>query len=86
MHSGSRCRAGELEREMPFGVVRQLVEPVLESAGAKERARLLAGNARLALVALGRAETEEPGGASDRFVPINGLYWLLVNLCESRPS
>src|SRR5918994_7515442 len=37
------ARGGELEREFPFGVVRQLLEPAL--VDAETRARLLAGAA-----------------------------------------
>ena len=39
------ARAGELEREMPFVIPRQLLEPIVERADAAERARLLAGSA-----------------------------------------
>src|SRR6516225_3308699 len=35
-----RARGGELEREFAFGVVRQLVEPVLAGASEAERTRL----------------------------------------------
>src|SRR5215207_11208901 len=37
------ARASELEREFPFGVVRQLLEPVLAAADGEERRALLAG-------------------------------------------
>src|SRR3954468_20787802 len=40
---GMRClsaRGGELERKLPFGVVRQLFEPLLARADAAERERL----------------------------------------------
>src|SRR5688500_16194220 len=38
-------RGSELEREFAFGVVRQLLEPVLMGAGPEERAEVLAGAA-----------------------------------------
>jgi hypothetical protein len=41
-------RAPLLERDFPFGVVRQRFEPVLFTAGAERRSRLLAGAGGLA--------------------------------------
>ena len=79
------ARAGQLEREMPFGVARQLLEPVIEGSPEKERARLLAGSAELALIALGRADPERASAAGDPFAPIHGLYWLVANLADDKP-
>src|SRR5262245_53166838 len=42
------ARAGELERDFGFGVVRQLLEPVLARLDAEARAELFTGAARLA--------------------------------------
>src|SRR5579862_9200784 len=42
------ARGGELEGHFPFGVVRQLFEPLLRRAAPAERRRLLAGPAQLA--------------------------------------
>ena len=42
------ARAGELEQEFAFGVVRQLFEPLLAGATPEERAELTAGAAGLA--------------------------------------
>ena len=54
------ARAGELEREFPFGVVRQLFEPVLADPGRREAA--FAGAAAGA-----RAVFEQPAaGEGDR--------------------
>ena len=77
------ARAGEMEREMPFGVVRQLFETMIERASSEERDTWLSGSARRALGALGL----EPAGTSqpDKFTPINGLYWLVANVSETRP-
>ena len=79
------ARAGELERGMPYGVVRQLLEPVIERSSEDERSRLLAGSAGLALIALGRTDPARAGPGGDPLAPIHGLYWLLANLAESRP-
>ena len=79
------ARGGQLEREMPFGIARQLFEVVVERASDAERERLLAGSAELALMALGGADPARTGPAGDPFAPIHGLYWLLSNLADERP-
>ena len=79
------ARAGQLEREMPFGVARQLLEPPIERADAGERSRLLAGSAALSLTAFGLEGSTGPNTEVDPFAPIHGLYWLLANLCDSQP-
>jgi DNA-binding CsgD family transcriptional regulator len=76
------ARCGELETGFSFGVVRQLVEPVLTAATAAERKRLLEGAALRALVAL---EGEDHGDAPTPFGVIHGLYWLAVNAATSAP-
>ncbi len=78
------ARAGQLEREMPFGVARQLLEPPIETADAAERSRLLSGSAALSLIAFGLEDSAGPKGEVDRFAPIHGLYWLLANLSDSQ--
>jgi hypothetical protein len=84
------ARAGELEREFPFGVVRQLFEFRLATASAEERAALLGGAARLAGPVLGL----EAGGNSRRlgltmgdapYATLHGLYWLCTNLAAEGP-
>jgi DNA-binding CsgD family transcriptional regulator len=77
------ARAGRLERRMPFGVARQLLEPVLERATARERLKLLDGTASLSLAAFGQARDRR--AEVDSFAPIHGLYWLLANLAEAEP-
>ena len=79
------ARAGQLEREMPFVVARQLLEPMIERADGAERSRLLAGSAALSLIAFGLAGSGGPDAEVDPFAPIHGLYWLLANLCDSQP-
>ena len=79
------ARGGQLERQMPFGIARQLFEPVIERASDQERDRLFAGSAELALSALGREDPKRAGPVADPFAPIHGLYWLLANLAEDRP-
>jgi ATP/maltotriose-dependent transcriptional regulator MalT len=78
------ARGGELEREFPFGVVRQLFEPLLYAADARER--LLEGAATTAQAVFEHArddDQEEDGGAS--FATLHGLYWLTSNVAADGP-
>ena len=77
------ARGGELEREFPFGVVRQLLEPVLVSAGEAERGTLLEGAAGLAESVLRAPDVEAE--AEPPFSALHGLYWLVANLAAARP-
>jgi AAA ATPase domain len=77
-----RARGRELEAEMAFAVVGQLLEPVVMSAGSAERRRLLAGPARAGAGALGLAAGAAP---VSEFAALHGLYWLCVNLAERMP-
>lgn len=79
------ARGGETEREMPFGVVRQLFEPLIERASEEDRSAWLSGSAHHALTALGRLDPDTPDVAVDAFAPINGLYWLTANLSDDQP-
>jgi DNA-binding CsgD family transcriptional regulator len=79
-----RARASELERDFPFGVVRQLFEPVLFAATEEERERLLVGAGALAERVLVASSAGE-GAAADAFAVLHGLYWFAANLATSRP-
>lgn len=79
------ARGGEMERDMPFGVVRQLFEPLLQRASEEDRAEWLSGSARQALAALGAPDTGELQPATDPYAAINALYWLTSNLGTDRP-
>lgn len=76
------ARGRELEREMSFGVVRQLLERALAALDAPERAAVLTDAAGLAVSALD--VTGAPSGADPMGV-IHGLYWLTVNLADRAP-
>jgi predicted ATPase len=79
------ARGGEYELEFPFGVVRQLFEPVLASLGEEERARVLAGAAALAASLLGAVGASEFAGEDRSFTMLHGLYWLTANLADKQP-
>ncbi len=78
------ARGGELERELAFGVVRQLLEGAVASMAPARQAELLAGAAGLARRPLGLADADESAGV-DSAAALHGLFWLLVNLSDERP-
>ncbi len=79
------ARGSELEREFPFGVVRQLFEPVLIDPEA--HANLLSGAAAPAepVFAPPRDTAGPSEGGDASFAALHGLYWLSVNLTAQRP-
>ena len=79
----ARARGAELERGFAFGIVRQLFEPLLRGCSAEEGARLLSGSASRAGGVLG-VRGDAPGGSDSFAEVIHGLYWLALNLAESR--
>jgi DNA-binding NarL/FixJ family response regulator len=80
-----RARGGELEQEFPFGVMRQLFEPVLAGADEARRAVLLDGAASAAARALG-LEPEDPGPVEPGAGTFHSLYWLTANVAEEAPA
>ncbi|HST43128.1 MAG TPA: AAA family ATPase [Conexibacter sp.] len=78
------ARASELERELPFGVVRQLFEPLLAQPGAE---RWLAGPAASALPVVSSIAEPTPDEApqDSSFAVLHGLHWLVVNLAADGP-
>jgi DNA-binding CsgD family transcriptional regulator len=78
------ARGGELERDFPFGVVRQLFESLV--ADPAERERLLSGSAAPAASVFGALDPSDAVGAGDAsFATLHGLFWLALNLAEQRP-
>jgi hypothetical protein len=86
-----RARGAELEREFAFGVVRQLVEPVVAGASQRERAWLLDGPPGVAARLLGLPGLGDGVAAGalvapdPSFAALHGLYWLCANLAAERP-
>lgn len=76
-----RARCAELEREFPYGVVRQLLTPLLLTLDPSSRDALFDGAAALARpVLLGAAQPrQEP---DPDFGTLHGLYWLLATLAQ----
>ena len=77
-----RARGGELERELTFGIVRQLLEATVARAEPGARDRILAGAARPAAGLLGQAP---PTDLADEPSLVHALYWVCANLAEDSP-
>lgn len=74
------ARGTELERDLPLGVVRQALAPVLRHEGARDR--LLQGAAGLAAPAV--LEAADPGDTPPAGL-LHGLYWMFANLSDQQP-
>jgi DNA-binding CsgD family transcriptional regulator len=79
------ARAGELERDLAWGVVRELFERALTDTDDDEREELMSGAAGLAAPILGAEEASLPTATDAIAVALHGLYWLTVNLAERHP-
>jgi DNA-binding CsgD family transcriptional regulator/tetratricopeptide (TPR) repeat protein len=79
------ARASQLETGFPFGVARQLCEPVLAGASQAEAEELLSGAAGLARPLLGLDGSETTDGEGSDFSAMHGLHWLVANLAERGP-
>ena len=79
------ARASQLEREFPFGVVRQLFEAELAEPQLRERA--LTGAAAPAQAVFSALPDPEQGdGAMDAsFAILHGLYWMTLNIAQEQP-
>jgi predicted ATPase len=81
-------KGGELEREFPFGVARQLFEPAVVRATPAQREQLFTGAAGRARPVL---DPDRPTEARTQSAPgsvetvLHGLYWLAANLAEIAP-
>jgi hypothetical protein len=76
------ARGSELEREFPFGIVRQMLEPALMSR--PDRTELFAGAAEIAS-AVFEPPTHDALGGDASFAVLHGLYWLIVDLVGEKP-
>jgi predicted ATPase len=76
-----RARGGEFERDFPYGVMRQLFEPLLADEGARKE--LLTGTADLAAPVFEPADSIQEG---DPLAVQHGLYWLTADLAGGTPT
>ena len=78
------ARASELEAAFSFGIVRQLFEATIATATAEEQSRLLGGAAARTARLFSSGGSVE-GAEEDVYALLHGLYWLTINLADSRP-
>jgi DNA-binding CsgD family transcriptional regulator len=78
----AKARCDELERDFPFGVVRQLFEPLVAELDSGDRDDVTSGAA-----ALGASVLSDPksGAADTPYAALHGLYWLTANLAARSP-
>ena len=81
------ARAGELEQEFAYGIVRQLFEPLLAAAVPEDRTELLGGAAELAAPLFEDVQlaTLDEDASDVSFAMLHGLYWLAANLALRQP-
>ncbi|HEV2062550.1 MAG TPA: AAA family ATPase, partial [Solirubrobacteraceae bacterium] len=81
------AQGSEFERSFAFGVVRQLLEPLVAGASADDDGGPFAGAAHLARAVVaphGEGDALTSPEAPD-YASLHGLYWLCVNLSDRRP-
>ena len=77
-----RARGAPLERQLPFGVTRQLFESALRRAEPDERSALLGGAAASANTVLLNDTPAQSESSPDVARVLHGLYWLCANFTE----
>ncbi len=82
-----RARASDLERDFAYGLVRQLLEPVVADATEAERDELFDGAASFArsLFAPSGPPSAATPSRDHAFAMLHGLYWLINNLAAAGP-
>ena len=78
------ARGTDLEREFPYGVVRQLFEPLRTDPAEWER--LLGGSAAAARSVFDTPAAGDGALQDASFGALHGLFWLTVNLASEDPS
>jgi DNA-binding CsgD family transcriptional regulator len=76
------ARGADLERTFPFGVVRQLFEPLLTSAAARERWLVEAAASATPVFEAHHVDESAPDVS---FAALHGLYWLTLNIASDGP-
>ena len=79
------ARGGELEQVFSFGVVLQLLDPVVRGAGEVEREAIFTGAASLVRGLFEPASFARESAADPDAATLYGLYWLLAGLAEQSP-
>ncbi|MEA2198648.1 MAG: hypothetical protein QOJ25_2699, partial [Solirubrobacteraceae bacterium] len=80
-----RARGAEIEAGYPFGLVRQLFEPVLLALDDQGRERLFTGPAAPAADVFAPPEAPSPPRPDLELATLGGLYWALAAVARERP-
>jgi DNA-binding CsgD family transcriptional regulator len=80
-----RARAAEIEAGYPFGLVRQLIEPVLLGLDDQGRERLFSGPAAPAADVFAPPSVPSPPRPDLELATLGGLYWALAAVARERP-
>jgi DNA-binding CsgD family transcriptional regulator/tetratricopeptide (TPR) repeat protein len=78
-----RARGVEIEREQPYGLLRQLFEPKMRRLDPETRAELLSGAAAPAARAL--SLDTGAGSLADGFTAAHAIFWLVAGLAAREP-
>src|SRR5262245_59003146 len=78
---GFNAQGMDLERDLAWGVVRQLLEPIVTAAEPPLRHELLKGAAATSATVL-MPTSVSTEAAPGEFSILNGLHWLVANLCR----
>jgi ATP/maltotriose-dependent transcriptional regulator MalT len=76
------ARGGEMEREHPQGLIRQLFEPVVRRLDPEARNSALSGAAAPAARLLGL--DDDPSRFADGFAAMHSIFWLTAGLTSDR--
>ena len=80
------ARGGEFEGDFAFGVVRQLLEPLVATTSPELRTELFSGAAALAEPLFDPASVAAQQNDDASFAMLHGLYWLAANVAYDRPT
>lgn len=80
-----RARGAPRETGFAYGVVRQLLEPLIVPLDDAARERVLEGPAQRAAVLFGAVDPSATVPLDAGFAMLHGLYWLVVNLAREAP-
>ncbi|MGH2955845.1 MAG: ATP-binding protein, partial [Solirubrobacterales bacterium] len=76
------AQGGELERRLPWAVIRDLLGPPMRKADEGERKALLSGAAALASPVLAETAAEHQTVSDQLAEVLHGLFWLTSNLSQ----
>ena len=80
-----RARGSELEQELPFGLMRQLLEPLVAAAPPDHQGRLFADGAAGARRPILDSPLTVAAGGGDDFATLHALFWLVAGIAAEAP-